>query len=386
MKLQNILLNVSVIGVFIISSCSSGDKSMLKGEFLSSNGETIYLEHRALGGIEVLDSAKINKNGAFSFKFETPANPEFYQLRVLDKILVLTMDGEDNVTVSGDLGDINNTFTVENSPENEQLRTIDSKTINIKKAIDELEKEHSSKSISDVDYINSIDSVLDIYKSDVSKIILGNPSGAAAYYAIFQKINDYLIFDPYSRKDYSMYGAVATSWDRYYEGTTRTKHLHEFTMNALKTRKQQEKQAALIENATVMTGASLPDITLKNIRGENISLSSLKDKVVVLDFTVYNSEFSPKHNIYLNSIYKDFKAKGVEIYQISFDSDVHFWKNAASNLPWVTVHEPESVYSKLLSTYNVRDLPTAFVINKSGDVVSRIENYNTLAEEIKKVM
>lgn len=266
------------------------------------------------------------------------------------------------------------------------MQEVDKKTNQVKRFISSLEKQHESNEIDDIEYLNLIDSTLTDYKTEVSNIILGNPAGAAAYYAVFQKINDYLIFDPYDKKDYAMYGAVATSWNKYYPDAPRTKHLYEFTMNALKLRKQQEKQAEFIENASVVNDSSLPDISLRGIDGKKISLESLRGKVVVLDFTVYNSEFSPKHNINLNNIYKSFANQGVEIYQISFDSDEHLWKNAASNLPWITVRDPQSVYSRLLSTYNVRELPTAFILNKEGDVVARVENYNTLTEEIRKVI
>ncbi|HBK41948.1 MAG TPA: hypothetical protein DDZ57_10325, partial [Porphyromonadaceae bacterium] len=175
-------------------------------------------------------------------------------------------------------------------------------------------------------------------------------------------------------------------WDRYYPGTPRSKHLYDFTMNALKTRKQQEQQAALLENVPVVSGLSLPDIVLTEVNGEKITLSSQKGKVVVLDFTVYKSDFSPAHNMELNKLYSQYKAQGLEIYQISFDSDEHFWKNAANNLPWITVRDPESVYSRLLSMYNVRNIPTAFVINRDGDVVARAENYTTLPGEVGKVL
>ncbi|HBG42099.1 MAG TPA: peroxiredoxin, partial [Porphyromonadaceae bacterium] len=117
----------------------------------------------------------------------------------------------------------------------------------------------------------------------------------------------------------------------------------------------------LLENVPVVTQSQLPDIVLADVEGRKIPLSSLKGKVVLLDFTVYNSEFSPKHNIDLNTMYKRYQAQGFEIYQISVDSDVHFWKNAASNVPWVAVRDPQSVYSSILATYNVREIPTAFI-------------------------
>ena len=183
-----------------------------------------------------------------------------------------------------------------------------------------------------------------------------------------------------------MFGAVATSWDKYYHDTPRSKHLYDFTMKALRERKNQEQQVALIENAPIVTNSSLPDIELREVNGRKSPLSEQKGKVVILDFTVYNSEFSPRHNVELNKMYSRLNSSGLEIYQISFDSDEHFWKNAASNLPWITVRDPQSVYSNLLTIYNVRDIPTAFILDRNGDVVARVEDYNTLISEISKLL
>lgn len=386
MRIRSFLFYVSFVGALVLFSCNSDKKFQIKGNFSSATDEVIYLEHRSLGGIELLDSAKLSAKGDFKFKALVPENPEFYQFRVDGKTVVFAAINDDDVQVSGDLADLYNTFRVENSVENSQLKFIDDKTRAIKRQFDILEKEHTSKRLDDVEYLTAVDSALTEYKTEIAKVIIGNPSGPAAYYAVFQKINDYLIFDPYDKKDYAMYGAVATSWNQNYEGTPRTTHLYKFVMNVLRERKQMEKQTDLIENAPIIEEAVLPDITLKGIDGKSVSLSSLKGKTVILDFTVYNSEFSPKHNIGLNDIYTQLKSSGVEIYQISFDSDEHFWKNAAINLPWITVRDTESVYSSLLTIYNVREIPTTFIVNKEGDLVSRIENYSNLAAEVRKAL
>ncbi|MEN6588515.1 MAG: thioredoxin family protein, partial [Proteiniphilum sp.] len=112
---------------------------------------------------------------------------------------------------------------------------------------------------------------------------------------------------------------------------------------------------------------------------------SLRGKVVLLDFVVYNADFSPKHNMDLNTIYQKNRSRGFEIYQISFDSDEHFWKISADNLPWITVRDPQSVNARLLSMYNVREIPTAFIMDREGDIVSRIEDYAKLSDELRKV-
>ena len=115
-----------------------------------------------------------------------------------------------------------------------------------------------------------------------------------------------------------------------------------------------------------------------------MALSSLKGKVVLVDFTIYNAEFSPKHNMDLHEVYKKISRDDLEIYQIAFDSDEHFWKTAANNLPWVTVRDAELGNTRLLPMYNVREIPTAFVYDRKGELVARIEDYALLENELRK--
>lgn len=374
-----------LIGIMLFS-CKQGEAFKVTGKIDSAEGDTLYLEHRGLGGIVKLDSAVLKSEGSFSFKQPAPANPEFYQLRIGKRVAVFAVDSTETLHVTADASDLYQSFKIEDSPVNDQMKEVDTFTRQAAREISDLENRHKTGAIDDMAYITLLDSTLLRYKTDVSRLILANPSGATAYYAIFQKINDYLIFDPYSRQDYAMFGAVATSWNQRYPDTERTKHLYEFTMNALKTRRQQEQQAKLFENIPVEEGSGLPDIVLPTINGKKIPLSSQRGKVVLLDFVVYKADFSPKHNMDLNNLYTRYKSRGFEIYQISFDSDEHFWKTSAANLPWLTVRDQRSVNSSLLALYSVRQLPTAFLLNGEGDVIARIEDYNQLAVEIGKVL
>lgn len=378
--------NMSLLLALLFISCNKGRTFTVNGELTFAKDTMIYLEHRGLGGVELIDSAKLKENGKFSFVQSAPENPEFYQLRVGNNVAVFAVDSTETIHVNGDAKSFFNTFTVENSIINHQMKQIDLLVLDAKKVIANLEQKHTEKAIDDIQYLSLLDSVITHCKTQLADIILANPSSAAAYYAVFQKIDSYLIFDPLQKKDYAMFGAVATSWNNYYARTERAKHLYDFTMNALKARKQEEIQTAMLENALEAEDNSLFDISLSDIRGRNVALSSLKKKVVLLDFTVYKSKFSPKHNIHLNSLYNKYKSRDFEIYQISLDSDEHFWKNTANNLPWIAVRDPKSVSSSVLGLYNIRDVPTAFILNKAGDVVARIENYASLETELAKVL
>ncbi|MBP6196343.1 MAG: AhpC/TSA family protein [Fermentimonas sp.] len=374
-----------IIGCVFVS-CKKGDIFSVEGNIQSAEGDTLYLEHRGLAGIVLLDSAILNDKGSFKFKEPAPKNPEFYQLRIRNKVVAFAVDSVESLRVTADASNLYGSFTVEDSYSNDQLRKVDDMRMKTEQEINSLEKLHTAKEIDDITFLNSLDSVLTLYKKEISNLILGNTSSAAAYYAVFQKINDYLIFDPYDKKDYPMFGAVATSWNRYYPETERTTHLYNFTINALQTRRQLEKQEELFQNITVETESGLPDISLPGVNGERISLSSLKGKVVLLDFVVYSADFSPKHNIDLNSLYQRYNSRGFEIYQVSFDSNEHFWKTSADNLPWVTVRDPRSVSTPLLSLYNVREIPTSFIIDREGDLIGRVEDYSQLSEQLDKVL
>lgn len=374
-----------IIGCVFVS-CKKGDIFSVEGNIQSAEGDTLYLEHRGLAGIVLLDSAILNDKGSFKFKEPAPKNPEFYQLRIRNKVVAFAVDSVESLRVTADASNLYGSFTVEDSYSNDQLRKVDDMRMKTEQEINSLEKLHTAKEIDDITFLNSLDSVLTLYKKEISNLILGNTSSAAAYYAVFQKINDYLIFDPYDKKDYPMFGAVATSWNRYYPETERTTHLYNFTVNALQTRRQLEKQEELFQNITVETESGLPDISLPGVNGERNSLSSLKGKVVLLDFVVYSADFSPKHNIDLNSLYQRYNSRGFEIYQVSFDSNEHFWKTSADNLPWVTVRDPRSVSTPLLSLYNVREIPTSFIIDREGDLIGRVEDYSQLSEQLDKVL
>ena len=85
-------------------------------------------------------------------------------------------------------------------------------------------------------------------------------------------------------------------------------------------------------------------------------------------------------------MYEKYRNNGLEIYQVSLDSDMHFWKNASSNLPWVCVRDPQSVYSQIAGMYNVKQLPALFLIDKKGNMIKRIEDLEKLEADIKSVL
>ena len=128
------------------------------------------------------------------------------------------------------------------------------------------------------------------------------------------------------------------------------------------------------------------EIVLPDITGKTIKLSDMKGKVVLLDFTAYETEYSAPYNMALAKLYDKFKSKGFDIYQVSLDTDENFWKVTASNLPWVSVRDQESIYSRFARSHNVTSLPTAFLLDRDGSIVARGTDLKDIESSISKLL
>ena len=195
-----------------------------------------------------------------------------------------------------------------------------------------------------------------------------------------------MIFDPLTNKeDVKCFAAVATSLNNAYPHADRSRNLYNMVIKGMKNTRTPRQQTMEIPEDKIKE-ASIIDIQLKDLKGNTRSLTDLKDKVVLIDFTVYNNAMSAAHNLALRELYNKYASQGFEIYQISLDGDEHFWKTSADNLPWVCVRDANGAYSSYISLYNVTNLPSVFLVNRNNELSARGENIKDLDEAIKKLL
>jgi len=376
-----------VLMVCVMISCSDkGPQFIVEGKITDADSSVLYLEKRELNKITLLDSVKLDNKGEFKFKETSPLYAEFYVLRLNGQVINFAVDSTETVTIEASGKTFATDYTIGESLTNQQIKKATLAQYKASNELDELQKRFSNKEINETEYINQVQAIANEYKDAAQKIMFSDLKSPAAYFALFQKVNGYLLFDPYSRDDYKMFAAVATAWDTYRTDSPRTPHLKDYTLIAMKVRKQSELSSEdLMNKAQEVESSQYYNIELPDINGKNISLSSLKGKIVLLDFTVYQAEESPAHNIALNKIYTRFKPD-LEIYQVSFDSDMHLWKNAATNLPWVAVHEGKSVNSDLIFKYNIQAFPSIFLLGRNGDIIKRLLPTDNIESEIQKII
>ncbi len=380
-------LTTCALAAALLTACNSEPTFTVEGHVTGADDKMLYLEASALEGIVPLDSVKLGSSGSFSFKQPQPESPEFYRLRVEDKVINFSVDSTETVAVQAQWADFATAYQVEGSPNSTKIKQLTLKQTALQGNVNRLLQDMRANKLPATQFEDSLASLLQRYKDEVKRsYIFAAPNTAAAYFALFQKLNGYLIFDPLNnRDDIKCFAAVATSLNNYYPHALRSKNLYNIVIKGMNnTRRTQQKVIDLPEEAISET--SIIDIALRDLKGNVRKITDLKGKAVILDFTIYQTAVSASHNYMLSDLYQKYASQGLEIYQVSLDADEHYWKTVADNLPWICVRDANGIYSQFASIYNVQSVPTLFLISRGNELKARSEEIKDLEASVKALL
>ena len=378
------LLAVLCVMLLLFTACKKNSDFTVEGVVSGADGQMMYLENVGVSTVELMDSVKLTAAGKFSFTKPRPAFPDFYRLRLNNQLINFSVDSTETISFVADAGTFATSYSVEGSENCKAIKNITLAQLDANQAIHRLRKESESGLLADSVYSRQVLEAAEAYKTWLVSIFIPPRCPLPLTLPCSSKSTAWLFFDLYDKNDSKAYGAVATSFDHYYPESPRAKHLYNLALQSIKViRSQRPMDLDKVEKKEV----SFLDIELPDVHGENTKLSSVATgKVVLINFTAYMSEWSPALNMEFGDLYTRYHDKGLEIYQISLDNDVHFWKNAASNLPWTCVRDPQSVYSQTAALYNVKQLPAIFILDRKGNLVKRVDDVKKLEADIKSVL
>ena len=366
-----------------VTACNNEPAFTVQGEITDAADKMLYLEHTGLEGIIPLDSTELNESGSFSFSSARPEAPEFYRLRIENQIINFSIDSTETVEIHAGFKNLSTEYQIEGSENNTKIKELVLLQAELQKQVNQLAQSGLPIGIAQ----DSIQSLVNAYKDTVKRnYIFAGPNKPYAYFALFQQLNGYMIFDPLSNKeDVKCFAAVATSMNNMYPHADRSRNLYNMVIKGMKNTRTPQTQPLQIP-ADKIEETSIIDIPLRDVDGNLDHLTDLKGKVVLIDFTIYGTAESGARNLLLRELYNKYKGQGLEIYQISLDTDEHFWKTSADNLPWICVRDPQGPYSTYVRMYGVSQLPTSFLVNRSNELSLRIDANTDLDAEIKNLL
>lgn len=337
----------------------------IKGTLSNSKSEPIYLEKLSQKGVDIVDSAVINEKGEFIMNTYSPSIG-FYRLRISDaNFAMLVLDSGQKVTLTGDARLLGNNYTVEGSPDtklyleyntlaqNQKVRT-DSlenvfRTAMVTLKLDSLRADSLSKELQ-----KPYEAMIAAYSDVVAKKIKENTGSFASIMAIQQLAPQNYV---------EVYQALDKGLSAKYPGNNDIKSFHAMV----------QQTVMMVERTNALkVGKEAPELILPMANDKELALSSLRGKVVLIDFWASWCKPCRKEMPNVKRAYEKYKSKGFEIYGVSLDKDRDAWLEAITKdgLTWPQVSDLKFWQSEAVSIYAVQSIPFAVLIDREGKILA----------------
>jgi peroxiredoxin len=352
-----LLLPVFVVMYACDGQNTGGAKSgnyALKGAILGASNLQINLDLAHFDRSAVnLGRATADLNGAFEIKLEKPWEEGLYRLKVGAKQLYFMLDGKEGVVeIMGDL----------NGLDRMELQIKGSETMACYAGI-----------IQDL-FKNQLQGGTEQVKTTIDRGCTPLMKAFLTTQLLGQAANNFM--DDFKARSKELNESMPGS-----------KYARDYAEMVSRLENQQAQQMA---GETIKVGMEAPDIKLPDPSGKVRSLSSLKGKVVLLDFWASWCGPCRRENPHVVEVYNKYKGKGFDVFSVSLDrpdgkdkwvdaikQDGLIWPNHVSDLKfWESA--PAAVYG-------VRSIPKTFLIGKDGKIIAVNPRAN-LEQELLKVL
>jgi thiol-disulfide isomerase/thioredoxin len=148
------------------------------------------------------------------------------------------------------------------------------------------------------------------------------------------------------------------------------------------------------QSAGLELGNRSPEIRLPTINGDTVALSSLKGKVVLIDF--WGTWCAPcvEEQSELARLYKKYKlasfknGNGFEIYGVALEAKKPNWENfiTKNKINWIQVSDLKFWRSPVAKAYNIQELPFNILIDGKGLILAKNLHGTDLEKEIGKYL
>ena len=150
--------------------------------------------------------------------------------------------------------------------------------------------------------------------------------------------------------------------------------------------------ALMAQPTGLVLGNKSPEIKLTTTKGDTITLSSLKGKLVLIDF--WGTWCAPcvEEQVDLARLYKKYKlasftnGKGFEIYGVALEAKKPNWETliTKNKINWIQVSDLKFWRSPVAKAYNIQELPFNVLIDGKGVILAKNLHGKELEMEIGK--
>lgn len=363
-------LSILLISIMVfLAGCNQPEKSEIRGKITNAQGQKIYLEELMVASIRPVDSAKISASGEFVFRQHVQI-PTFYLLKLSENnFITLLLDSAEKVTINADAINFSREYAVKGSPGSLLVQQLNSRLNRTKQKLDsissltEIFRESPDLEARKKEWDAAYDRLVQEQIRYSTDFVSEHPFSMASVLALYQKFDD----ENYVVRDLQALRVAASALNSFYPKSEHVKALYTNTIQLIARERAGNLKQYIQEN-----GQNSPEIVLPDQNGREVALSSFRGKYVLLHFWSATDQNSRIVNPVLAELYKKFRNKGFEIYQVSVDKDKALWQNAIreDQLTWTNVGDMEGSIQAVMF-YNVQAVPFNYLLDKEGVVIAR---------------
>lgn len=373
----------SILLLTVFMSCKSsggGDKYTIEGKLENASGKKVILERLNMRQVVAIDSGTVDASG--KFKLSSFADKGFYRLRV-DKVGWFLLLENADYSFSGNLQEpvkyqISGTDAV--AEMDVAVKSI-SKNQQDLQAMNEAfyEKQNAGAPTDSLQLLaQSIQAAGVAFEKGLTQSATNAKDAFVALYYL-----SYLPMPKYPNEA----KMIVERLEKEYPNSSYTKEMKGAYLQLeeqIKAQKAEEEKSA-----KTAIGAEAPDLEYPSPDGQNIKLSSLRGKVVLLDFWASWCGPCRRENPAVVAAYKKYKDKGFAIYSVSLDQDKNKWINAIAQdgLVWKDhVSDLKGWKSQAAATYGVASIPAQFLLDKEGKIIAKNLRGEDLDRKLAEVL
>ena len=359
MKTISILKSFSIaLLVFTagLTACGSdtAKNPQLSGTVTKHIKTWLYLEQIQGNDIASIDSTQTDEKGNFSFNTKVKVK-DFYRLKVsANNTVFLVLDPNESVKYTNEGVLLQQEYQLEGSTEGKLTLEIKAIRLGINNHRDSLMKVINNAAAAERGQLQlsmeqGFNEFVGKQLEKARQIIQNNPDKIATITAAE-------LLDP--DQDFPSYEKLANSLKKNYPESG-------FAQSFIN-RVEQMKATSI--------GAIAPEINLPTPDGKNIPLSSLRGKVVLIDFWASWCGPCRAENPNVVKLYQAKKDQGFDIYSVSLDKDKNAWIKAIEKdgLTWPS-HVSDLGYwnSSVVKQYGFQGIPFTVLVDREGKIVAK---------------
>ncbi len=353
--MKTVIFLTNIFTLLFLSACSAAneDSFILSGRIDNADELKSVILYE---GETFVDSIAVDENGNFHIE-GIASEPTLYELLVEQESYMLILENGDKVEFNADL----NTpaqYTVKGSEGSIKMKELNQMRdkfqefqVNLQS---EFEKRLSNGEERDV-VQNDLVAKNDLYTSEMSRQVLKfaqeNEDNLAGFFGMLVLYS----VDPTGHEEV-LVGYAEKAKSRFPNNQT-----------------VQSFAAHMEEIKPLSIGQIAPDFSSTTPEGEEIKLSDLRGKYVLLDFWAAWCTPCRHENPNIVAQYRAFKDKGFTVFGVSLDRDREAWVKAIQDdkLEWKQVSELKMWDSEVGRLYNITSIPASFMIDPEGKIVGK---------------